>query len=404
MMYVRALSSAGLISALILCTLLLAFDSNGLAQAPAPAPVAEPTKMPFRMPGQFSVVYREHTDGADSKAGVVVKMYQDGDKYRADAVSAAGEVTVIVRGDLQKSYRMTPASKQYAEQAYHPNLSNPLKGMFFPGKWDKLGTEELNAKLTDKYKLTEIKSNTEYFFWVDQTTGCVVQRKAKDKISTFTDYKIGPQSPDLFEIPKDYTAITKTVDKEDTVFPLISTKALFKAPKSFYLKANLTSYVIKREDPQKKNDVKTLDLDLCVAGDGKLWRINNYAASTSEIIRWDENKRYVLNHKTRTYTVGEPGNRAAYIGFGFYPPAGTWKRQMRTPTVGIYTLETDENLKTGALNYSILEDPRFPEGMGWYLESADGNSAVSYLYRLSDYKWEEQPASLFTPPAHYKAQ
>jgi hypothetical protein len=147
-----------------------------------------------------------------------LKVYVDGNKRRTDQ---DGGNTVILRGDLNKRYMLTPGSKTYVEGPLDPKMleSSAEWAKRFGIVHEKVGTEEINGELCDKYhfssdpkKMVDAQNkpampprrNITGFIWVGQKTHMLL--KSEDPMSTaeWKNVKLGPPDASVFELPADY--------------------------------------------------------------------------------------------------------------------------------------------------------------------------------------------------------
>jgi hypothetical protein len=183
------------------------------------APAEETSDNPIaNAPTQYSadlLVTRKM--GQQTAPPTTLKIYVDGNKRRTD--QGNGGNIVILRGDLNKRYILTPSSKTYIEAPLDPRLLETT------ADWakrlgivhEKVGTEEINGELCDKYhyssdpkKMLDAQKpmmprrNVTGFIWVGQTTHMLL--KSEDAISTaeWKNVKLGPPDASVFELPTDY--------------------------------------------------------------------------------------------------------------------------------------------------------------------------------------------------------
>lgn len=185
------------------------------------APAEETSDNPLaNAPTQYSadlVVNRKM--GEKTAPPVTMRVYVDGNKRRTEQVSNGGG-SVIIRGDLGKRYILNPGTKTYMEAALDPKLLEST------GDWakrlgivhEKVGTEEVNGELCDKYhfasdpkkmlaqnkQMLPPRRNVTGFIWVDQNTHMLV--KSDDAMTTaeWKNIKLGPPDASVFELPTDY--------------------------------------------------------------------------------------------------------------------------------------------------------------------------------------------------------
>jgi hypothetical protein len=155
------------------------------------------------------------------KAGppMTMHIYVDGNKRRTERDGAGGNI-VILRGDLNKRYILTPASKTYLEGALDPRMLES------PADWakrmnivhEKVGTEDVNGETCDKYSYTSgaptpatqnkpampaMRSMTG-FIWIGQTSHMLVKSENAGSTAEWKNIKVGAPDASLFELPADY--------------------------------------------------------------------------------------------------------------------------------------------------------------------------------------------------------
>ena len=151
---------------------------------------------------------------------MTIKVYVDGDKRRTDQGVPGGNI-IILRGDLTKRYILTPSSKTYMELPLDPRMLET------PTDWakrmglihEKVGTEEVNGELCDKYRYATdpkktgnaqnqptmpMRAQITGFIWVGQSTHMLVKSENGGSTAEWTNIKIGPPDASVFEVPSDY--------------------------------------------------------------------------------------------------------------------------------------------------------------------------------------------------------
>jgi hypothetical protein len=210
----KRLISAGLFS---LVSILPAFNAS--AEETSDNPLAN-------APTQYSadlVVTRKV--GTQVGPPTTLRIYVDGNKRRTEQGANSGNI-VILRGDLNKRYILTPSSKTYLQAPLDPRMLEST------GDWakrlgivhEKVGTDEINGEVCDKYHFSSDPKkmlNAENkptvpprrqiagFIWVGQTTHMLV--KSQDEITTaeWKNIKLGPPDASLFELPADYKKLER---------------------------------------------------------------------------------------------------------------------------------------------------------------------------------------------------
>jgi len=152
---------------------------------------------------------------------MTMKVYADGNKRRTERDGTGGNI-MILRGDLSKRYILTPGTKTYMEQPLDARmLESPndwAKRMGFVH--EKVGTEEINGEMCDKYEYKSDPNKTNGqnklpnvpsprgqmtgFIWVGQTTHMLVKSENAGSSAEWKNIKLGPPDASLFELPADY--------------------------------------------------------------------------------------------------------------------------------------------------------------------------------------------------------
>jgi hypothetical protein len=157
-------------------------------------------------------------------------LYVDGTKRRTDRDINGGIITIL-RGDLSKSYTLIVSSKTYMEA---PLDSRILKSGADLGKnlgiQEKVGTEEVNGELCDKYSLGSSKMpqistgkmqmpqssqpglmnrGPSGFIWVGQSTHMMVKSDNPHYTVEWKNIKLGPPDASVFEVPADYKKVDR---------------------------------------------------------------------------------------------------------------------------------------------------------------------------------------------------
>jgi len=133
------------------------------------------------------------------------KIYTSKNKIRMEQ---QGNI-IISRIDRNVTWIIMPAEKVYIEQKVDPrNIAGVMDEV--PGQVERqaLGEEEIDGRMTDKYKVdyTYGGETSGMFVWTTQGSNIPVKTMAVDG-SWSMEYKNlreGPQSDDLFEIPAGY--------------------------------------------------------------------------------------------------------------------------------------------------------------------------------------------------------
>jgi hypothetical protein len=177
------------------------------------APAEESNDPLANVPTQYSADVVITRKAGPSSTGHV---YVDGNKRRTDRDMHGGIIT-IRRGDLDKNYTLSVKSKTYIESPLNPKmLETGELGKRF-GTLEKVGTEEVNGELSDKYHFGSDTPNTapsglpaqmghsrSGFIWVGQTTHMLVKLDNQVSTTEWKNIKLEPPDASVFEIPADY--------------------------------------------------------------------------------------------------------------------------------------------------------------------------------------------------------
>ncbi|HSI82738.1 MAG: hypothetical protein ACAI35_18575 [Candidatus Methylacidiphilales bacterium] len=178
---------------------------------------------PFRIPTQYSIVFIQKLNGVTRKSGLPSRMYVDGTRFRTETITAGAAVTLIHRPDINKTYALKEATREYKEVIYNKKY-NPFMAEYPPGKWSTLKPAELAGKMMRRYQLDTGepgKAVVTHVYWVDPATKMFMRieinmpgAKAEYECS---DYKADRPSSELFEVPKDYTPVDKKSNQDDPI-------------------------------------------------------------------------------------------------------------------------------------------------------------------------------------------
>jgi len=184
-------------------------------------------------PTQYSadmVITRKAGRPTSMPAPAPMHVYVDGNKRRTDRDIQGGVITIL-RGDVNKRYILTVSSKTYIEAPMDPKMLGPVtasgKKM---GIQEKVGTEEINGELCDKYSLGSNKGKTPQtgqrgpidtglprgFIWVGQSTHMIVKSDNARYTVEWKNIKLGPPDASVFEVPADYKKAEKATPSEVT--------------------------------------------------------------------------------------------------------------------------------------------------------------------------------------------
>jgi hypothetical protein len=203
-----------------------------------------PTKEPERY--QWTRVITGVAAGDANAAGQpaisqAVSMARDGDKRREDYEILQGVKLTVLRLP-EGSYTIYPAKKIYAEiggaggatsnaaRSVPPDFSADrlVNASRVGARYEKLGTEELNGRMTTKYRVTTKGSQTgeaaETLIWVDEALGMPIKSESTTRSGTgeskytveYKDIKLEADAS-LFVLPKDYKKVSQEEIQRETL-------------------------------------------------------------------------------------------------------------------------------------------------------------------------------------------
>lgn len=192
-----------------------------------------PTKEPERYQATWvtsGVLGGQSIPGLEALTNRQVPVARDGDKRRVETELMPG-VKIVYLQLSNGRYVLYPAKKIYADVKIdgsdNPLASNQgVPSDFAPGKlinemrtdakYEKLGTEEINGRMTTKYRVTtsgddDTKVASETIIWADESLGMPIKTESTSKDgSKFTmemrDIKLEVDAT-VFELPKDYRKV-----------------------------------------------------------------------------------------------------------------------------------------------------------------------------------------------------
>ena len=182
--------------------LVLAFVCGWLSPASLPA---QEVRAPFTMNKQYSA---DMTVITKNGMTLKTKTYIDNDKVRSELEMNGMKIATIVRKDKSKVYEVMPEQKMVLEMDYDESKFKGLNAAAFgnDGKYDLVGPDVVDGVNCTKYTVTSDKNHQVFFFWLDTVNKVPLKMEAQDHSFTvkWSNFKSGPQSPDLFEIPAGY--------------------------------------------------------------------------------------------------------------------------------------------------------------------------------------------------------
>lgn len=158
-------------------------------------------ELPFTPPAAYACDIA-FSDGSTKMTG---RMVVGGPgKQRMEMQSEEGAVVMIMRQDLKKHYMLMPEMKMVMTMpigAKQPGFTDPTQDD--KATWKKTGTETVNGVACDRYEWTS--GNEKGTTWIDAKKGVMIRAKTGAKgQADFTNYTIGAQKADLFEVPAGY--------------------------------------------------------------------------------------------------------------------------------------------------------------------------------------------------------
>ncbi len=166
---------------------------------------AQSAAVPFTPDKQYSA---DEVLTPKQGAPLTMKEYTDNGKVRTEMSMHGMEMIAIIRPDQMKSYSVLPAQKMVMVNPYDPakvNIaSHPTPGV--DAKFEVVGPDTVDGVACTKYKVTSLKDNKVFFWWVNNATNAPVKMVAEDGSFSlvWSNYKAGPQDASLFEPPAGY--------------------------------------------------------------------------------------------------------------------------------------------------------------------------------------------------------
>jgi hypothetical protein len=148
----------------------------------------------------------------ESSAGTVTgKFYGTPDKERAETLMGGVGTLMITRRDKEVTWNLMPIQKMYMETK-HRAAREQTTGMPADVTVSQVGPETVEGVATTKYKVLMKDGTAGGFMWFTAEGIMLkmdgVQKDGKDSSRmtiTLKNLQIGPQDPELFEVPSDYT-------------------------------------------------------------------------------------------------------------------------------------------------------------------------------------------------------
>lgn len=156
-------------------------------------------ELPFKPP----VAYACDAVFSDKKEKMTGRMVVGGpDKQRMEMKSDEGNVVMIMRKDLKKAYMLMVDEKM--AMTVPLNASQGFKDPTQDDKatWTKVGSETVNGYSCDKYEWSS--GSEKGLTWIDAKQGVMIRATSGTSQADFSNYRIGAQKADLFEVPAGY--------------------------------------------------------------------------------------------------------------------------------------------------------------------------------------------------------
>ncbi len=156
--------------------------------------------LPFKPPAAYACDVT-FSDGKDKGGGRFI--IGGAGKQRMEMKSSEGSMVVIVRQDQKKMYMLDAGEKTAMVMAYNPAMAqvkDPTQDA--NATFTKTGSETVNGVLCDRYDWTS--GTSKGTAWIDAKQGVMIRSKDAKSQADFTNYQIGAQKAELFEVPKDY--------------------------------------------------------------------------------------------------------------------------------------------------------------------------------------------------------
>jgi hypothetical protein len=159
-------------------------------------------ELPFKPPVAYSCDMAM-TDGGQKMTG---RMVVGGtDKQRMEMKSTEGKVVMIMRKDLKKIFMLMPDDEMAMTMPFDPSKQQGFKDPTQDDKatWKKTGAETVNGVACDRYEWTS--GSEKGTAWIDAKQSVMIRASTGSKgQADFSNYQIGAQKADLFEIPAGY--------------------------------------------------------------------------------------------------------------------------------------------------------------------------------------------------------
>ncbi|MEK7411926.1 MAG: DUF4412 domain-containing protein [Planctomycetota bacterium] len=173
--------------------------------AAEPAVATKPAGPGIAFPAEYACTMSMTKDGT----AMTIKMFRGkGGLTRMETKAEGQEVIIIVKPE-QKQMHMLMVGMKMAMTQPLSDTAGPMKDPTTDpaATWKKVGAETINKIACDKYEYTSKSGNG--VAWIDGTRNVLirVQGGGKSETADFSDYTIGAQKADLFEVPAGYQSM-----------------------------------------------------------------------------------------------------------------------------------------------------------------------------------------------------
>jgi hypothetical protein len=188
--------------------LLLLAAAGGALLLGQPLRAQAPAAAPYTPDKQFST---DQIIALKDGTTMLSHMYADNGKMRVEMNTHGMDIVSIVRPDEKKVYSVMTAQKMVMVMTLDPDKAKQYAAMASgdDSKFELMGSDVIDGTPCLKYKMTAVKENKIFFWWVSVAGKAPVKIAAEDGSSTlmWRNYKPGPQDPALFEPPAGYTTM-----------------------------------------------------------------------------------------------------------------------------------------------------------------------------------------------------
>jgi len=159
--------------------------------------------LPFKPPVAYACD-TAFTDGKEKMTGRMI--VGAADRQRIEMKTDEGAMVMIMRSDQKKMHMLMPEQKMAMSFAFDPKKA-PVGSQAVNdpnATWKKTGSETINGVACDRYDWTS--KDGKGTAWIDAKQGVMIRAKDADGKgqADFTNYQIGAQKAELFEIPAGY--------------------------------------------------------------------------------------------------------------------------------------------------------------------------------------------------------